>query len=72
VRGVTPTWAGPPPRTAELCGLGLGLLRNRECDPVVLDARIENLVVEERGSLGFEEDPGSLLSGEDEMMSFTA
>jgi hypothetical protein len=46
-------------------GLTLGLLLDLVCDRernlVLLDAGVENLVVEERGGLRFEEDAGSLL-----------
>ena len=42
-------------------GLRRGLVRDRERDPVLLDDRVENLVVEERGSLRLEKDPGLLL-----------
>jgi hypothetical protein len=37
----------------------LDLICDRERDLVLLDARVENLVIEERGRLGLEEDSGS-------------
>ena len=39
----------------------LDLVGDRERNLVLLDAGVENLVVEERGGLRFEEDAGSLL-----------
>src|SRR5437667_6375810 len=46
-----------PPKTL---GLLLDLVGDRKRDLVLLDAGVENLLVEERGRLRFEEDAGSL------------
>jgi hypothetical protein len=50
-----------PSAPGELLRLRRALVRDRERDLVLLDGGIENLVVEEGGRLGFEEDPGILL-----------
>jgi hypothetical protein len=58
-RGQSALWATSPRQLNSR--LLLDLVRDRERDPVLLDAGVENHVVEEGGRLWFEKDPGSLL-----------